>query len=222
MSYFYTTFIYQPILASLTFIYHYAAFQDLGAAIILLTVAVRIILFPIFYKTAKDQSLMQALQPHIKKIQLDHKDNKEEQAKKLMELYREHSLNPFSGFLLIIVQLPILIALFRVFTKELAVFGNHTLFGLVDLSTQNLAIAFLAAILQYFQSKLALPQTSATSGENNPLASTGKMMVIIAPLMTFLILKNLPAALGIYWTASGLFSIGQQLYINKTVLKKKI
>ena len=108
----YTTYLYQPILAVLVFIYNSVGFSDLGLSIIILTILVRIILFPIFYKSAKDQTLLQRLQPHIKKIQLDHKDNREVQAKALLSLYKEHKVNPFTGFALLLVQLPIFIVLF--------------------------------------------------------------------------------------------------------------
>ncbi|MEK7086984.1 MAG: YidC/Oxa1 family membrane protein insertase, partial [Patescibacteria group bacterium] len=86
---------YQPILSVLIFIYNNLAFHDLGLAIIFLTILVRIVLFPLFYKGAKDQALIQRLQPHIKKIQLDHKVDKAKQAQELMALYKEHRFNPF-------------------------------------------------------------------------------------------------------------------------------
>src|SRR3989344_4200053 len=98
----FNNFIYEPLLAVLVFIYQNIAFGDLGLSVILLTVFVRVVLFPVFWKSAKDQALMNRLQPHIKQIQLDHKDDREEQAKKLMALYKEHRLNPLSGFLLLL------------------------------------------------------------------------------------------------------------------------
>ena len=217
---FFKTYLYEPILSALVFIYENLAFHDLGLAIIVLTVFIRIVLFPLFYKSAKDQSLMQRLQPHVKKIQEDHTHNKEEQARALMSLYKEHRFNPFSGFLLIIVQLPILIALYQVFLKGLAsaVFENKFFLGLVDLGEKSLFIAVIAALLQFFQSKLAMPASPADdkkSLQQGAAASVSKTMLYFGPLLTLMILATLPSALGIYWATSTLISLGQQLYINR-------
>mgnify|MGYP001560676822 FL=1 len=107
--------LYQPILEALIFIYKYIAFHDLGFAIILLTVFIRFLLLPLFHRGAKDQTKIQRLQPLVKKIQQDHKDDKEKQTRALLDLYKEHCINPFSSILLLIVQLPVLIALIRFF-----------------------------------------------------------------------------------------------------------
>ena len=214
----FNTYLYNPILAILVYIYNNLAFQDLGLAIILLTIFVRIILFPLLYKGARDQSLMQRLQPHIKKIQLDHKDNKEEQAKKLLKLYREHNVNPFSSILLLIFQLPILIAIYRVFLQGLSIeiFDNQIFLGLINLGENSIILVAIAAILQYFQAKLILSSPNIQSQDkSSPFASVGKSMVWIGPILTFVILVNLPAALALYWLVSNIFSIGQQIFINK-------
>jgi len=216
------TWVYQPILSLLIFFYERLAWHDLGIAIILLTIALRIVLFPIFYKGAHHQSLMTALQPKIKKIQTDHKDNKETQAKALMALYKEHKLNPLSGLFLILLQLPIFIALFQVFSKELTneIFQNHIFLGFINLTEANIALAICAAALQYVQGKLSLPRGTQEEPSQNPLAQASKMMVYFAPGLTLIVLLNLPAALGIYWAVSTPFSIGQQMYINKKLEQK--
>lgn len=206
----FNTIIYNPIFEVLKFLYLNASFGDLGIAILLLTVVVRVILLPLFYKGAKDQTVLQRLQPHIKKIQLDHKDDKEKQARAMMELYKTNRVNPFSGFLLLLIQLPIFIGLFEMFTKGVTsggVFTNPTLLGL-SLSAPSYAMAALAAILQYFQGRMAMPASKS-------MEATQKAMVFIGPLVTLIVLGNLPAALGWYWTVSNLFSVGQQFYINK-------
>ena len=213
-------YLYEPFLNLLIFLYNNLTFHDLGLAIIFLTILVRMFLFPIFYKGARDQALMTRLQPHVKKIQTDHKDDKEKQAKALMDLYKEHRLNPFSGFVLLLLQLPVFIVLFQIFTRELSntVFVSHVFLGIIDLTVKSFPIAIVAALLQYFQGKLALPQTSpSTSG--SPVAQTGKLMVFLGPIITIVILAGLPAALGLYWSVSNLFSVGQQIYINKKMPK---
>lgn len=205
----FNTAIYAPILSVLKFLYLNVSFGDLGVAIFALTVIVRLVLLPLFYKGAKDQTILQRLQPHIRKIQLDHKDDKEKQAKAMMDLYKTNRVNPFSGFLLLLIQLPIFIALFEIFTTGIKsnIFVNPTLFGL-SLSAPSYLMAVIAALLQYFQGKMSMP-----AGKS--MEATQKVMVVVGPLVTVLVLGNLPAALSWYWTVSNLFSLGQQFYINK-------
>jgi YidC/Oxa1 family membrane protein insertase len=213
------TYIYQPILWLLVFIYQNVSFHDLGLAIIALTVVVRFVLLPIFYKGAKDQTVIQNIQPHIKKIQLDHKDDKETQAKELMSLYKKHNVNPFSSILFLIVQLPIFIALFRVFTKEASspLFESHSLLGILDLGQKNIILALVAAATQYFQTRMMFVMKPDKGAEKSPMAGNQKMMMYIGPIITLVVLFNLPSAIGLYWAVSNLFSVGQQFFINKKV-----
>jgi YidC/Oxa1 family membrane protein insertase len=219
----FNTYLYQPILAVLVFIYQHLSFGDLGVAIVLLTIAVRVVLFPLFYKGAKDQTVAQRLQPKIKQIQTEHRDNKEKQAAELMALYREHKFNPLSGILLLLVQLPIFIALFQIFRSELgsAVFDNQTLFGLIDVGEKSIVIAIIAAALQFLQGKLSLPPIEQGTETKNPLAGAGKAMVYVGPVFTVIILLNLPAGIGIYWIVTTLFSVVQQAYINRKLARGK-
>ena len=109
------TILLNPLFNTLIFLYNTVAFNDLGIAIILLTLLIRLVLFPLFYKSTRNQLLMQRIQPEINKIQHTHKDNKEKQAQAMMELYKKHDVNPFSGFLVLLLQLPVLIAIYQVF-----------------------------------------------------------------------------------------------------------
>ena len=217
-------YLYEPILSVLVFIYEHIAFEDLGLAIIILTIFVRIVLFPLFYKSAKDQTIMRELQPKIKKIQNDHKEDKETQTKALISLYREHHFNPFSGIFLVILQLPIIIGLYQVFLKGLdpSIFSNRFFLGVVDLGEKSFVIAILAAVLQYLQGKLTIPQkTSSSEDKKDPTASFGRTMLYVGPFITLIILINLPSALGFYWTTSTLISVLQQVYINRRLKPKK-
>ena len=211
-------------------LYNTVAFHDLGLAIIFLTLIIRIIFLPLFYKSAKNQILIQRLQPEIQKIQHDHKDNKEKQAQAMMELYKKHQVNPFSGFLMLLVQLPVLIAIYQVFLQEFspAVMDrlysfvtsptefNALFLGLLDLEKRSILMVGLAAIMQYLQGKLSLP--AAEKGrEPSPAEKIGRQMVFIGPVLTIVILSNLPAAVGLYWLITSVFSVVQQIYINKTL-----
>ena len=224
------TIFFDPLFNGLVALYNTVAFHDLGLAIIFLTLIIRVIFLPLFYKSAKNQILIQRLQPEIQKIQHDHKDNKEKQAQAMMELYKKHQVNPFSGFLMLLVQLPVLIAIYQVFLQEFspAVMDrlysfvtsptefNALFLGLLDLEKRSILMVGLAAIMQYLQGKLSLP--AAEKGrEPSPAEKIGRQMVFIGPVLTIVILSNLPAAVGLYWLITSVFSVVQQIYINKTL-----
>ncbi|TSC95813.1 MAG: preprotein translocase subunit YidC [Parcubacteria group bacterium Athens0714_26] len=213
----------------LIFLYQTIAFSDLGVAIILLTILIRLALVPLFYKGAKSQMIMQKIQPKLQQIQHDHKDNKEKQAQAMMELYKQHKVNPFSGILLLFAQLPVFIALYSLFIN-FSKFSLDNLYGfvsrpdhlqllsfdLIDLRNSNIIIVGLAALAQYFQGYLTLPK----SEPGKPVSGAekiGKQMVFMGPIITLVILWKLPAAIGIYWLTNSIFSVAQQIYINKKV-----
>jgi YidC/Oxa1 family membrane protein insertase len=181
-----------------------------------------VVLLPFFYKSSKDQALIRKIQPKINEIQKKYKEDKEKQGKELMNLYKEHKLNPFSGFLLLIIQLPIFFALFRIFRNPELItetFDHVTAFGLINLTEVVIPIVVVAAILQYFQGKISLAanKTSNNQQNNNPMAKMGNSMIYITPIISFVVLIQLPSALAVYWITSSLFSIGQQFVINKKI-----
>ncbi|KKU14619.1 hypothetical protein A3A20_02685 [Candidatus Wolfebacteria bacterium RIFCSPLOWO2_01_FULL_45_19] len=214
--------LYRPIFNALVLLYEYASWQDLGIAIILLTIIIRIILFPLFHVAMRQQYAMQRLQPHVKKIQNDHKDSREKQAQALMALYKQHGVNPFSGILLMLAQLPIFLALFWVFRDGITIESlgqlysfvsppeeiTHSFFGLIDLQGRSIILVGVAAIAQYFQGRLTLtPQSERIA----------KQMVMLGPALTVAIMSFLPAAIALYWLASSTFSIFQQVIIMKSI-----
>jgi len=234
MSGIFHTVLYQPLLNILVFFYSSFAFQDLGVSIILLTVFIRVIFYPLFYKAYKSQKLLQKIQPAMKKIQQDHKDNRARQAQELMALYKNHKFNPFSGFFLILIQLPILIALYRLFLNGIpdsALSGlysfvarpehiTHEFLNLIDLMKPNIIVVGLAAAAQYFQGLLSLSRPAGNQGALSPAERLSKQMVVIGPVITIVILYSLPAAVGLYWLTTSIFSVGQQFLINRSFNKK--
>jgi len=231
MSSLFHTFLFNPLFNALILFYNLVG--DMGIAIILLTVAVRLILYPLFYKSFKNQTIMNKLQPEIQKIQHDHKDNKEKQSQALMDLYRRHKVNPFSGFLLIFIQLPVLIALYKVFLSGFSPdsLGNlydfvakpeifNSLFlGLIDLKTKSIFMVGLTAVAQYFQGKLSLSKQNPNETESAAV-KIGRQMVYIGPALTVMVLFSLPSAIALYWLIGTIFSIIQQLIINKKLKNK--
>ena len=237
---FFYTILYQPLFNLLVALYNYVPGHDFGIAIILLTLIIRFILFPLSIKAVRSQKALQALQPKITEIQNKYKTEKEKQAKEILALYKTEKINPFSGLLLALIQLPILIALYRVFwdglspKKLVALYGfvanpghvNALFIHLIDLSKPNLTFAILAGLVQYFQTKMILPSSAPKTGGQGKEADFSqimqKQMVYFFPVFTVIILIGLPSALGLYWTVSGIFSIIQQYIIFKNNKKPEI
>lgn len=227
--------LYRPIFNALVWLYNTVAFGDLGVAIILATVLTRVIFFPLFQKSLRHQRLVQELQPRIKEIQEKHKNDREKQTKAVMELYGSSKVNPFMPFLLLIVQLPILFALYQVFVAGLNPESfrslypfipepqnlNHFFLGLIDLRQPNIIITLLATIATYFQGKLAIPQTKP-GGEETAADRVGKQMIFIAPAITLIFLFNFPSAVGLYWLTTTAFSIIQQIIVNRGFENERI
>lgn len=222
---------YQPFFNALIFFYQYLSFADLGVAIILFTIFIRLLLLPVFYKSAKDQALLQRLAPEIKKVQETHGKNYEARGRALMDLYKKHRVNPLSGFLMMILQIAIMIALYRVFLRgfspetlsSLYAFLprpeslNHSFLGLIDLNEKNIFLVLATALAQYFQGKLSLANTPAA--DNSPGAMIGKQMVYLGPLITVFIFYLFPAAITLHWLTTTIFSVIQQMIINSRIAK---
>ncbi len=225
----YSEIIYRPILNVLVFLYNIIPGHDVGLAIIAVTVLVRIILAPFMHRSLKSQQAMTALQPKMNDLREQHKDNKEEQAKAIMALYKEHKVNPLASCLPLIIQLPILIALYQVLAKALR--GNldglyhfvHNpgllnpkMFGLIDLSHPNFIFAIAAGLAQFWQSKL---MTASNTPSTDPTAKMMNVQVMyILPLISVFIAWRLPAGLPLYWTTTTLLLVLQQKYISKADL----
>ncbi|HEX4104560.1 MAG TPA: YidC/Oxa1 family membrane protein insertase [Candidatus Paceibacterota bacterium] len=229
MTYLWQTIIYRPILNALIFFYNTIAFHNLGLAIIFATILLRLILYPLFHTAARQQVAMQRIQPHIKKIQELHKNDRDKQAQALMALYKEHGVNPFSSIILLIVQIPIMLGLYWVVRSGLAggtISGlysfvaqpssiNSMFLGFVNLAQSNFILICLAALAQYFQARLAIYRDPNNKAPLSAPEKMARQMSFIAPLLTIFVFYSLPAAVGLYWLVTSLFSIGQQIIVNK-------
>jgi YidC/Oxa1 family membrane protein insertase len=230
MSYLFNTFLYQPIINVLVFLYNTVAFGDLGVAIIMLTVLVRLCLAPMYHKMLHQQAITKKMRPEMQKIQEEYKNDKEKQTALLMELYKKYKINPFYTFLVLLIQLPILWALFKAFSKGLSggvssvVYPfitdpgtfNNIAFGFLDLNGRSLILIALTAIAQFVQTKISSP-VPETKGKPGSFAASGNVMGIMLSLFSVFILWRLPAAVAVYWLTTTLFSIGQQFICNKSV-----
>ena len=227
------TILYIPFFNILVFLYNTVSFSDFGLAIILLTLIIRLILSPLSIKTFKSQKILGQLQPKIKAIQEKFKNEPQKQTQGIMEIYREHRVNPFSGCLPLLIQLPVLIALYRVsiagfepnslsvlyhFIKSPDSLNSLSL-GLFDLTKRSIFLSLAAGGAQFWQTKLSLSsqKTQALSGsqDKNPMAMMSQQMLYFFPLITIIVSMSFPAGLPLYWIATTAFSILEQAYINR-------
>ncbi|MFH1979154.1 MAG: YidC/Oxa1 family membrane protein insertase [Patescibacteria group bacterium] len=224
---------YQPLHNGLVFLTNILPFNDLGLAIIILTLFVRFVLFPLSHKSIITQRKIKNIEPEITKIKEKHKKNKEEIARKTMALYKEHGISPFSGFLMIFIQLPVFIALFillknganlddpNVLYSFIKVPENiNTLFlGLVDLSKSSLVVSVLAGLSQFLQIKLSMPkiekQKPGKSFKDDLQRSMGIQMKYVMPIFIVFIAQRLSSGIALYWTVSNVFAILHEIAVSK-------
>lgn len=216
----YYLFLYQPILNLLVLLYAFLPGHDLIWAVIVLSLLMKVIFFPISLKVVKTQEAMSVIEPKMKEIRKKYKDDPAEQSKKIMALYKEHNISPWSSMVYPLLQLPILIAIFQIF-KDVNVLGlsEHlysftpvldpaqiTFLGNSDLTQPSIILALLVAVAQYWQQKTAgLPQKTGWQ----------KNMIYFFPILIFFALIRLSAVLGVYWLINALATIGQQYYLKK-------
>src|SRR3989338_10867747 len=125
MSYLYNLVFFEPLLNGLALLIKYIPLHDMGLAIIILTVAVRFIILPFTHKSTVTQIKMKKLEPELREIKNTHKNNSQEQAKKTMELYKQHGINPIAGVLTLFIQIPIIFALYKVFLSGASFNPEH-------------------------------------------------------------------------------------------------
>ncbi len=225
---FFNTVLYQPLLNILIFLSTLLPNQDFGVAIIILTLFIKLLLSPFSLKAIRSQIALQELQPKIKEIQKKYKEDINRQSQAMLELYRKEKINPFSSFLPLLLQLPILIALYLIFLKGLKGYSNLFFLGIIDLNQSNLVLSLLAGIFQFIQSKISLPsflkksENSSEKSQKNKNSSEiiQEQMTYIFSLLSVFIVWQLGSTIGLYWITSSLFSIGEQLLVIKSRVKK--
>ena len=226
ISYWFNLIFYKPLFNGLVFLYNIIPGHDLGFAIIILTALIRFILWPLTNKGIKNQKILAKIQPQIEEVRKKLKDNKEEQAKALMKIYADNKINPLAGFLPLLIQIPIIIALWQVFLRivdfnvvdlysfiSAPTYIQMAFLGFIDLSKRNVALAILAGALQYFQTKMIMPPATA-SAKNDFGSIMAKQMLYMGPVISIVIFWSLPAALPLYWIVVTLLTLLQQ-YIHQ-------
>jgi YidC/Oxa1 family membrane protein insertase len=214
-------FIAQLLLQLLGFCY--GLVHNWGLAIIILSIAVYFILFPLSIKQMRSMKEMQILQPKIEALRKELKDNPQRLNKEIMELYKEHKVNPLGGCLPLILQMPIFFALYQALIRSVALRGAHFLW-IKDLSSPDQAfvlknsipflgnqvniLPILMAIGMFVQQKISLAKATGEAAQQQ------KMMLIIMPIMFGVIFYQMPSGLVLYWFVNSLLMLGYQFRIN--------
>ena len=247
----FTIILYNPLFNGLMFLYKYVPGHDLGVAIILLTLLIKALLFWPSLSAIHSQQKMQEIQPKMKELQEKYKGNREELSRQLMAFYKEHKVNPYSSCLPLLLQLPILIALYRVFFAGINVdAATHLLsasqlthlytplriafqtlqvktlsLGFINLTGKhNIILALLAGGTQFWQSKMMLskrPPKVPGAKDEDLTAQVSRSTMYTMPLITVLFGWQFPAGLAMYWFVSTLFQVVQQYYYFRWHKPKK-
>lgn len=239
MSDLFNTLLTQPLFNALVFLYNVVPGHDLGLAIIILTIIIKVLLYPLASQSIRAQKALQELQPKIDEIKKKYKNDKETLSREMMNLYKQQKVNPLSSCLPLLIQLPFLIAVFHVFNNGLHQESltqlysfiqnpgqlNTTSIGLIDLSKASIGLAGLTGLAQYVQTKMLIhnKQPKVTGAKDEDLmAQMNKQMMYFMPVITVVIGSTLPSGLVLYWFVTTLLTIGQQKLILKNKSKEVV
>jgi len=201
----------------LEFFYHISGtigLENYGLAIILMTIVIKLLLYPLTVKQVKSMKAMQDMQPEMKKLQEKHKKNPDVLQKEMAKLYKESGVNPLAGCLPLVAQMPILMGMFYAL-RDFHYVGDPQFLWMTSLSNADplYILPVLSALTTFIQQK----QTSAEMNQQT------KMMMIFMPLFIGWISCTFPSGLVIYWVVSNLMQILQQwwMYRGENTIKKE-
>lgn len=230
----------QPIFNLLIALYVFVPGHSMGLAIILLTVLVKALLWPLSGQALRSQKALQDLQPKMDALKKEYGDRQEELGKAMMALYSKEKVSPFSSCLPLLIQLPVFIALYHAMASGLATdpgkyaeamktlysfvpapeHVNSMFLGIFDLAKSpkelpiGIILGLLAGVTQYFQAKMMItrqqPKKTPGAKDEEMLAIMNKQMLYMMPVLTIFISWSLPSGLALYWLAQTVLTIGQQ------------
>jgi len=215
-------FISQILLQLLEFLYRLV--HNWGLAIVILSFLVYFILFPLSLKQMRSMKEMQALQPHIEELRKTYKDNPQKLNKEIMELYRQHKVNPLGGCLPLLLQMPIFLALYQALMRSVALKGARFLW-IKDLSEPDRLfilpktlpilgneiniLPIVMAIGMFVQQKISMPAAASQQAEQQ------KMMLVMMPLLFGLIFYHMPSGLVLYWFINSTLMLIYQVRMSR-------
>ncbi|MDP3989468.1 MAG: YidC/Oxa1 family membrane protein insertase [bacterium] len=225
--------IFEPLYNALVLLTTVLPGNSFGFSVILLTLSVRTLLMPLSHRAIVAQRKMRVVQPELDSIRKETSD-REKQAKAMIELYKKHGINPFSGLLPLFIQLPIIFALYWVFKAGIEVdpsllysfihvpeFINPIFLGYFDLGEKSFILATIVGITQFFQARLAMPslpdrkegaETTAAEDFSRILQT---QMKYVLPVFIGVVSLGFPSALALYWATGNVFSITHELFVKR-------
>lgn len=210
--------IAKPLLYTLKFFYRYVG--NYGVAIIIITVILKAIFFPLTHKSYKSMKDMQKIQPMMAALKEKYKNDREAMNKAVMDLYRDHKVNPLGGCLPMLIQIPVFFALYKALMFSIELRHAPFFLWITDLSGpdnlfgQLLGLPFVLGPLPLVMGATMFIQQKMTPSNMDPIQA--KMMLALPVVFTFMFL-NFPSGLVLYWLLNNILTIGQQMYINKLV-----
>lgn len=206
------TFIAKPMFILLQFIQGYVG--NWGWTIVILTILIKLVLYPLSYKGMVSMQKLKDLAPKMKEIQTKYKDDKQKQSMHMMELYKKHGANPMGGCLPLLLQIPVFFAIYRVLLNAIELKGAEWIFWIHDLAEMDpyFVLPILMGVTMYLQQKIT-PNTMQDEMQK-------KIFQFLPVIFTFFFLW-FPAGLTLYWFINNLFTIGQQYYINSVFERKR-
>lgn len=237
MSEIFNNFLVIPLYNVLVLLIENVPFADLGLSVIILTLIVRLILYPLSKSAIKTQLKMKDIQKPLEEIKEKYKNDQQKMAIETMNFYKENGIKPFSGILLLFIQLPIIFALYFVFLKEglpnidvnllysfvkAPEFINAKFLGIFDLASKSVILALLAGATQFFQARLMVMKNKPAPGEKEQtgfqadlMKSMQIQMQYVLPGLMIAFSYSLGAVVALYFTTSNIFSIFQEIYLKK-------
>ena len=238
MSAIFTTILYQPIFNA--FIALYNLIPDVGIVILIITVIIKLVLYPLTSSSIKSQKALTDLQPKLEALKKKHAGDQQKVAAETMKMYKENKVNPFGSCLPLLIQLPILISLYYVLRKVLTVDPSFDLLytfvtqpesiktlslGFMELGKVAPVLALMAGGAQFWQARMMSrkkpPVAAGKGGKDEGMASMmNKQMLYFMPVLTVIIGFQLPGGLTLYWFLSTFLTALQQLVVFKRNVPK--
>lgn len=236
----YKTLFFKPLYNILVFLTAIMPFNDFGLAIIVLTCIVRLVILPFTHRSTVTQRKMKEIEPEISKVKEKYKHNKQEQTKKTMELYKAHGISPFSGFLMLLIQLPILFALFYILKDGISLMPDNiysfvaypehiktSFLGIIDMAKPNYILAILAGVSQFLQTHFSMPKTpKVPKGQKQSSSFSGEFqksmavqMKYVMPAFILFAALRFSSGIALYWTISNVFAIVHEIIVGKKAKK---
>jgi YidC/Oxa1 family membrane protein insertase len=238
-SYIWHTFFFDPVYNGLIFFIDILPNGDVGLAIIALVIVVKTILLPLSIKAVKTQRIMREITPKLNALKEKHKEDRQAQAQAMLAIYKEAGLNPFAGIVVMLIQIPILIALyFAVYSGggvALPAINGDLLYrfisapeivtmnflGFIDITSQSLGLALLAGLTQYWQLKYAMPPLPEPDPGTTPdfkdelMRNMQTQMKYVLPPIIVIVSFTISAAIALYFVVSNVVTVIQELWVRK-------